>query len=289
MQDGAVLKDEVLSLLNIKKDGIYVDATAGEGFFAEEILLNLNERGKLLLVDVDEMACMELTKKKIFQKPNVFVRNASYLQIPEILKKENFGKCNGILFDFGIGTYQLKSKRGFSFSDETCLDMRYSTKTKLTARDVVNNFSQDLLIKILKEFGEEFKAKKIVRAIISHRHKKPIESAKELADIISRVIPGTKRHPATKTFQALRIFVNRELENIENVFSFLSEILEHCGRAVFLSYHSLEDRIVKNKLKALLKTGEFKNLTKKPIKATRTQALLNPRARSIRIRAVEKI
>jgi len=247
MQDGAVLKDEVLSLLNIKKDGIYVDATAGEGFFAEEILLNLNERGKLLLVDVDEMACMELTKKKIFQKPNVFVRNASYLQIPEILKKENFGKCNGILFDFGIGTYQLKSKRGFSFSDETCLDMRYSTKTKLTARDVVNNFSQDLLIKILKEFGEEFKAKKIVRAIISHRHKKPIESAKELADIISR------------------------------------------GRAVFLSYHSLEDRIVKNKLKALLKTGEFKNLTKKPIKATRTQALLNPRARSIRIRAVEKI
>jgi len=289
MQDGAILKDEVLPLLNIKKDGFYVDATAGEGFFAEEILSNLNEKGKLLLVDIDEMACMELTKKKKFQKPNVFVRNASYLEIPEILKKENFGRCDGILFDFGIGTYQLKSKRGFSFSDGTCLDMRYSIKAKLTAGDVVNKFSEDILIKILKEFGEEFRAKKIARAIISYRHKKPIESAKELADIISKAASGAKKHPATKTFQALRIFVNRELENIENVFPFLSEILEHSGRAVFLSYHSLEDRIVKNKLKELSKAGEFKILTKKAIKATRTQALLNPRARSIRVRAAEKI
>lgn len=284
MKDGAILKEEVICLLDIKENGLYIDATAGEGFLAEVILEKL-KTGKLFLFDIDEGVCEKL-REKFAGRKNVEIFNESYTDIPKFIKEQ----ADGIIFDFGVGTHQLKSGSGFSFTDSN-LDMRYSKKKELTAEKLINTFPEEKIAEILFKYGEEYAAKKIAAAICALRKQKPIKSALELSDVVSSAVPDKwkkGKHPATKTFQALRIFVNSELENVEKTFSFIPEILKKGGRAVFLCYHSLEDRIVKNKIKELEKSAFVKNLTKKAVKAGRKDILQQRRARSVRARAVEK-
>ncbi len=289
MKEGPLLCEEVTSFLNIKKDGFYIDATAGMGYLSEVILNELGNEGRLLMTDLDEDLCGILKENEIFREKRVTIENSSYTELPALLEKKNLPKADGILFDFGIGTYQLNSDRGFSFMKDDFLDMRYCKSEGIRAWDVVNSFPEKEIADIIYKFGEEHRSRRIAKRIAEERKKHKIDSASQLADIIKKCVHGGRTHPATKTFQALRIFVNSELENVEAVFSFLPEIIKPEGRAVFLTFHSLEDRIVKNSLKKLAKDGVINLLTKKAVKASYAQSRIQPRARSVRLRAAQII
>jgi len=285
MKEGAILKNEVLFFLNVTPGGFYIDGTAGYGYLSSAVLENLGKNGRLLMVDIDGEVTPALIKQPIFTDGRVIVENDSYCNIPSLLKKNGLQKCDGIFFDFGVGTPQLNAERGFSFLKNSFLDMRYSEKTNLRAWDVVNTFSEKQLAGILFKFGGEFDSRKIARGIIRRRTEKPINTSGELADTVTRAKKRGKIHPATKTFQAIRVYINSELGNISAIFGFLPEILKPGGRAVFLSYHSLEDRIVKNALRKLEKENKIKVLTKKPLTPDREQRKLQPRSRSAKLRA----
>ncbi|MEA2081710.1 MAG: 16S rRNA (cytosine(1402)-N(4))-methyltransferase RsmH [Elusimicrobiota bacterium] len=289
MKEGPLLQEEVIDFLNIKKDGFYIDATAGMGWLSEAILNKLGENGKLLMTDLDEDLCQLLKEKENFRDKRVIIENSSYTDLPELLAKKKLPEADGTLFDFGIGTYQLDSDRGFSFMKDDFLDMRYCKSQGIRAWDVINTFPEKEIADIIYKFGEERRSRRIAKRITIERKKHKIDSASGLADIITKCVHGGKTHPATKTFQALRIFVNGEMDNVEKVFSFLTKIIKPEGRAAFLTFHSIEDRIVKNSLKNLAKNGTIKLLTKKAVKATYAQSRLQPRARSIRLRAAEII
>jgi len=285
MKEGPLLQEEVISFLNIKKDGFYIDATAGMGYLSEVILNELGDAGRLLMTDLDEDLCQLLKEKEIFRDKRVTIENSSYTDLPPLLAKKNLPKADGVLFDFGIGTYQLNSDRGFSFMKDDFPDMRYDRRNGLRAWDVINTFPEKEIADIIYKFGEEHRSRRIAKRIAEERKKQKIDSASHLADIITKCAHGGKTHPATKTFQALRIFVNSEMDNVEKVFSFLPEIIKPGGRAVFLTFHSIEDRIAKNSLKKLAKDGAIQLLTKKAVKATYAQSRIQPRARSVRLRA----
>ena len=288
MKEGPLLSAEVISFLNINKDGFYIDATAGMGYLSEVILNELGEKGNLLMTDLDKELCSLLKKNEIFRDSRITIENADYCDMPALLKSKNLPAADGILFDFGVGTYQLNSERGFSFMKDDFLDMRYNSGgAGPKAWDVVNSFPEKELAGIIYEFGEERRSRRIAKSIVEERKKHPIDSASQLADIIKKCARGGKTHPATKTFQALRIFVNSEMDNVKKVFSFLPEILKPGGRAVFLTFHSIEDRIVKTELKKLASDGAIELLTKKAVKATHAQSRIQPRARSIRLRAAQ--
>jgi len=285
MKEGAILKDEVLRFLNVKGAGFYIDGTAGSGYSSSAVLKNMGKDGRLLMIDIDSAVTDALAKQTLFADSRVIIENDSYCNIPKILKKYKLPECDGIFFDFGVGTPQLNADRGFSFLKNSFLDMRYSKKTKIKAWDVVNTFSEKQISDILFRFGGEFDSRKIADKIIYRRSKKPIDTAGELAEIVKKTKKRGKTHPATKSFQAIRIYVNSELENMSAIFGFLPEILKPGGRAVFLSYHSLEDRIIKNALKTLAKETKIKILTKKPLTAGREQRKDQPRSRSVKLRA----
>ena len=293
MKEGAILKDEVLAYLNIKKNGFYIDATAGYGYLSEAILGMLDANGKLLMIDADEDVCEHLGQKEIFRDSRVMIENGSYTDIPSITARLRLGKAEGALFDFGIGTYQINSGRGFSFFKDEPLDMRYSRKNTLLAREVINTYPEEKIADIIYRFGEERDSRKIARSIIRARERQSIETTGRLSGIVcaakkaGRNSSRRRRHPATKTFQALRIFVNGEMENVSSVFGFLPDVMASSGRAVFLSYHSIEDRIVKNALVKLEKGAAVKILTKKPVLAGSIERLKQPRASSAKLRAAE--
>ncbi|MCD6311303.1 MAG: 16S rRNA (cytosine(1402)-N(4))-methyltransferase RsmH [Elusimicrobia bacterium] len=289
MREGPLLSEEVISYLNIKKDGFYIDATAGMGYLSEVILNELGNEGRLLMTDLDEDLCSLLKEQEIFREKRVMIENSSYTDLPALLAKKNLPEANGVLFDFGIGTYQLNSDRGFSFMKDDFLDMRYCKSQGIRAWDVINTFPEKEIADIIYKFGEEHRSRRIAKRIAIERKKHKINSASQLADIITKCVHGGRTHPSTKTFQALRIFVNGEMDNVEKVFSFLTKIIKPEGRAVFLTFHSIEDRIVKNALKQLAKNGAVKLLTKKAVKASYAQSRIQPRARSVRLRAAEII
>jgi len=282
-----VMEKEVLYYLLGRKDGIYVDATVGGGGHALSILGELEEGAMLVGIDRDEEAIK--MAKETLKNPSlpVYLFKERFSIIDRILFSLGIEKISGILFDLGVSSWQLdKAGRGFSFQKEGFLDMRMDLSEERNAYQVVNEFPEKELADLIYYYGEERFSRRIARAIVKERERKPIATTQELARIIEGVVPQRgKIHPATRTFMALRIFVNEELKEIEEALKKVSPLVEEGGRVVVISYHSLEDRIAKR----FFKNGEeWEILTKKPVYPTSEEVKDNPRARSGRLRAGEK-
>lgn len=294
-----VLLKETIEYLDIKKDRWYIDCNIGGGGHTAEIL---NKGGKVLGIDLDVDAIEESAKrfnlkteknngKLIAKSENLILVQDNFINIQEIAESQNI-KPAGILFDLGISSHQLDQRdRGFSFMDDADLDMRMNQKSdEPTAADIVNALNEKELAQLFFEFGEEYRAKQIAKAINEYKKHKLIKTTHELASIVLSVKRKGKYdriHPATQVFQALRIITNDELNNIKIGLNKASEILPKDGRLVVISFHSLEDRIVKNFIRE--NEEQLESLTKKPIEATLDELFDNSRARSAKLRAAKKI
>ncbi len=301
-----VMCDEVVKLLNPQKDKIYVDATFGQGGYSQQILSKTNCCVVGIDRDKEAIKYAQILKKKFSSKFNF--KNERFSNIEKIFKNR---KVDGITFDLGMSNTQLSSgKRGFSFSNDGPLDMRMGMQKndKLTAKEIVNSFSQKQLFDIFRKFGEEKKSQKISKAIVKAREIKTITSTSELSKIINEVntIGNIKKNPSTKVFQALRIFINEELLELDNALKSCLKILNKKSKIIVVSFHSLEDRIVKSffrensgylinnykhlpYLKHQNRKTYLKLLTKKAIKPTIKEIQENPKARSAKLRAAEVI
>ncbi len=271
-----VLKKEILEYLEVESNKNFIDATAGEGGHTKLILDHNGPEGKVIAVERDPVLSQKLKERNL---DRVVVVNKSYSDI------EEFDRVDGILLDLGLSSWHLEeSGRGFSFQKEEPLDMRFNPeKNSLTAYEIVNKWPEKEIARILEEYGEERFSKRISRRIVKER---VIKTTKELREIIEKTVPSKGRiHPATRTFQALRIEVNKELNHLERALPRLFEILSPKGRLVIISFHSLEDRIAKQFLK---NQKGLKIITKKPVKASLEEIRNNPRARSCKLRAGEK-
>ncbi len=279
-----VLLDQVVKALAPKGGGKYIDGTVGAGGHAEAILNASAPDGKLLGLDGDAEA-LQIAREtlKPFGARAILVRS-NFSQLKIVAEQYDWILADGVLLDFGLSSMQLANPaRGFSFSGET-LDMRMDDRTEWTAAAIVNEWDEAELADLIYKYSEERLSRKIARVICENR---PLHSAQELANLIERAIGRrSKIHPATRTFQALRIAVNRELENVETVLPQLAEVVGWGGRVAIITFHSLEDRIVKNFFKA---NAQWRNLTKHPIQPTYQQARENPRARSAKLRVAERI
>jgi len=286
-----VLLKEVIEYLKVGKNKNYVDCTIGEGGHAIEILKRNGPKGKVLGIEIDPELYKKLREEKL---ERLILVNDSYSNLKEIVERENFKKIHGILFDLGISSWHIeKSGRGFSFLRDEPLIMRYDASRGISATEIVNRWPEKEIERILKEYGEERFAKKIAREICKERKKKKIERTLQLVEVIKRAVPKwylqRRIHFATKTFLALRIAVNNELENLKSGLLQAIDVLEREGRLVVISFHSLEDRIVKNFLRENEREGKIKILTKKPIVPSKEEIKQNPRSRSAKLRAALKI
>lgn len=282
-----VMEKEVLYYLLWRKDGVYVDATVGGGGHALSLLSQLEEGAVLIGIDRDEEA-IKMAEKTLQHSPlPVYLVRGNFSQIDQILLSLGTEQVSGILFDLGVSSWQLdEAERGFSFQKEGPLDMRMDLSQKQDAYQVVNKLSEKELADLIYYYGEERFSRKIAQAIVRERERKPIATTRELAQIIERVVPQREKiHPATRTFMALRIFVNEELKEIEEALEKVSPLVEEGGRVVVISYHSLEDRIVKSFFRH---REEWEILTKKPVRPTPQEVKDNPRARSGRLRAARR-
>ena len=286
-----VLLNEVLKYLNLQPNQNFVDATVGDGGHARAILENIAPNGKLIAIDrdVDSLVRAQSNLRE-FENRVIFV-NDSFGNISKIIEESGFYRIEGILFDFGMSTSQLEnSGRGFSFQKDEILDMRYDAKIPITAEDILNDYSEIELFEIFKKLGEEPKARIVARKIVESRKQKRIKTTKELVRIIEKVIKRRgKIHPATKIFQALRIEVNEELTEIERALVDIPKVLPSGGRAAFISFHSLEDRLIKIWAKDLSKKNIIKILNKRPLTASAEELKANPKSRSAKLRVIEKI
>lgn len=286
--------EEVMNYLQCKSGRIYVDATLGAGGHAEEILKRTGPDGILLGIEWDEEAIREARKKLEPYGERVQIIRENFVHLPEILKTKHIEKVDGILLDLGLSSIQLeRGERGFSFQKEGPLDMRMDQRARQTAADLVNRLSLPELERIFREYGEEPFARRIARAIIKEREKQPIQTTQALRRIVHRAIPQRFRpkriDPATKTFQALRIKLNEELDNLRKILDTGWEVLKKGGRIVVLSFHSLEDRIVKEAFRRWEKEGVIKIVTPKPITPTIEEQRENPRSRSAKLRCAERV
>ncbi len=284
-----VLLDESISMLKAREGGIFVDATLGGGGHTEAIL-KANPKNRVIGIDRDEEAIERAIKRLEPYGDRVSIYHANFSQIGEVLEAEGIGEVNGVLFDLGVSHFHLRGERGFTVWKEQPLDMRMDRRQKLTAREVVNELSERELADVIFKYGQERFARKIAREIVRRRKEKPIETTTELAQIVEEVIPkklwaGRKKHPAIKTFQAIRIFVNKEFEEIEKGIPSAAEFIKPGGRIVVITFHSLEDRLVKNILRSL---QGFKVVTKKPIEPSPEEVKENPASRSAKLRAAER-
>jgi len=282
-----VLKKEVLQYLNPKPNENFIDCTINGGGHTYTILEKIKPNGKVLGIELDKDIFYKLSLSKT---DRLVLTNDSYTNLKKIVEKYKFGLISGILFDLGMSSWHLEeSGRGFTFLKDEPLDMRYSLENDLTAEEIINNYSQEKIEKILKEYGEERFAKRIAKKIIQTRPRK-IKSTFQLVEIIKKAVPGkrTKIHPATRTFQALRIAVNDELNNLKKALFQAVKVLEKGGRIVIISFHSLEDRIVKNFFKEEAKKGSLRILTKKPVIPSQEEIKINRRSRSAKLRAATK-
>jgi 16S rRNA (cytosine1402-N4)-methyltransferase len=289
-----VLLEESLNFLNVRAGGVVVDCTLGFGGHSLAIAKRLGGSGRLICFDRDEQA-MELAKARLAglaselggEMPTVEFVGRPFSEIAEVISP---GTLDGLLADFGVSSMQLdEAHRGFSFRSEGPLDMRMDTRSGLTAEQVVNQADEEDLANLIYEFGEERRSRRIARAIVRAR---PLSTTAELARVISAVAPpikGEHLHPATKTFQALRIRVNDELGEIQTLLKSAGSLLKPGGRVVMISFHSLEDRLVKDSFRESARLGELEILTKKPVTAIEQEALRNPRSRSAKLRAAERI
>ncbi|HOK35310.1 MAG TPA: 16S rRNA (cytosine(1402)-N(4))-methyltransferase RsmH [Candidatus Pacearchaeota archaeon] len=291
-----VLVDEVIQYLNPKPNDNFIDATIDGGGHAIKILEKTEPKGKILGIDLDKKLLENLKFKiqNLKLDDRLILVNDSFKNLKEITEKYNFKNIAGILFDLGMSSWHLEeSKRGFSFQRNETLDMRFNSSQELTAREVVNKWPEYKIEEVLREYGEERYSKRIAKTIVSERRKKPILTTFDLIEIIKKAVPKNydrgRIHPATRTFQALRIATNQELENLKIALPQALEILENGGRIVVISFHSLEDRIVKNFFREKAKEGKLKILTKKPIRASEKEVQKNPRSRSAKLRAAIKL
>lgn len=303
-----VLFDECMEMLDIKPDGIYVDGTMGGGGHSEGILNRLDS-GLLIGIDRD-IEALNASQKRLDKFGNhvVFINN-NYINIKEVLKSLDKEKVDGILLDLGVSSYQLDNPdRGFSYNYDAPLDMRMNTNDEITAKDVVNKCTKEELIKILRDYGEEKWASRIADFIVKKRESGEIQTTFELVDIIKAAIPAKARegggHPAKRTFQAIRIHVNKELEYLEMSVRNAIDSLKVGGRLCIITFHSLEDRIVKDVFNEYAKgcicpkefpqcvcnnKPEVKVLTKKPIISKQEELEVNNRAHSAKLRVIEKL
>jgi len=279
-----VLLKEVLDSLNPKPGQNFIDCTIGFAGHAIPILEKVAPMGKVLGIELDK----EVFKKLKFQDNIILVRG-NYADLKQIVKENNFYPINGILFDLGMSSWQIEKKgRGFSFQKDEPLDMRVDNG-QLTAEGIINQWPEKELIRVFQEYGEERYAGRIAKIICQIRQTRPIKTTKQLVDLIIKIVPRTRIHPATRIFQALRITVNDELNNLEKALPQALEILEKNGRLAIISFHSLEDRIIKNFFKQEAKEVNLKILTKKPVRPTDNEVNLNPRSRSAKLRVAVKL
>jgi 16S rRNA (cytosine1402-N4)-methyltransferase len=292
-----VLLEEVLNVLDCRSGRVYVDGTVGGGGHSREILERSSPAGKVIGLDWDEEA-LERARKNLSPFAGRFeLRRANYRVCKSVLESLSIPGVDGVLLDLGVSSEQLESRdRGFSFRWDAPLDMRMSQETMTTARDLVRKLPAAELETLLRKFGEERWARRIARNIVRRRQKAPLRTTRELVEVIERSVPPQRRgiHPATRTFQALRISVNEELNNLEAFLADAPEFLNSGGRLCIISYHSLEDRIVKNHFREWARGGGRKNtpfalLTPKPVVPSAEEISRNPRARSAKMRAIEKL
>ena len=303
-----VLFDEVMEALAVKPDGTYVDGTTGGGGHSSGICGRLSAKGHLVAVDRDAEALSAAEKRlEPYGCRKTFV-HANYSDIAAIEAAAG-GKVQGILLDLGVSSYQLDNpERGFSYMNDAPLDMRMDASDRLTAYEVVNGYSEEDLARIIKDYGEERWARRIAEFIVRERKSAPIGSTDRLTEIIKAAIPAKARrtgpHPAKRTFQAIRIEVNDELGHLREAVEKLPDLLESGGRIAIITFHSLEDRIVKTEFERRLdpctcpkefpvcvcgKKADVKRVTKKPVVPTETETSENPRARSAKLRVLEKL
>jgi len=286
-----VLLKEAIDFLAIKRGGTYIDATVGLGGHSLEIARRLGAPGHLIGLDKDPAALDEARIRLISSGgegwPEVSLLHGSFAEIGERFQPAS---ADGLLADLGVSSLQLDTpSRGFSFQAEGALDMRMNTQAGPTAEQVVNQTDEVTLANLIYEFGEERRSRRIARAIVRSR---PILTTAQLAAVISTAARSMKHeriHPATRTFQALRIFVNSELEDLRKLLDAAPQLLKPGGRLVVISFHSLEDRIVKDAMREGAKLAQYRLLTKKPVTASEEEIDRNPRSRSAKLRAAERI
>lgn len=288
-----VLLKETIELLNPQPGEFFIDGTLGGGGHAAAILENISPNGVFLGIDADKEAIKEFHKKiAAISKLKVILINDNFMNIAKILKNKNMGKADGVLLDLGFSSNQLTGGRGFSFLRNEPLLMTYKKNT-VPLKSILKNLTEIEIRDIIKNYGEEHYAGRIARAIFEQERIKPLETSGELADLVRNAVPGNyergRIHPATRTFLAFRIYINRELENLETFLDSLEGLLSSKGRVGIISFNSLEDRIVKHYFRLMAKRSVFRILTKKPITAGIEEIRNNPRARSAKFRAAARL
>lgn len=297
-----------MDALNIKKDGVYADGTLGGGGHSEKMLERLSDKGLLIGIDRD-IEAIEAAKERLKNYSNVIYENTNFKNIKEILQKNDIKNIDGAVLDLGVSSYQLdNADRGFSYIASSRLDMRMDTSASLDAYKVVNTYSEEELAKIFFEYGEEKFSRRIAAKIVEERAKKPIETTLELSELVKKCIPQKTvkkgSHPAKRVFQAIRIEVNGELDILEGAINDFFDSLKSGGRLAIISFHSLEDRIVKNTFAKLARgcvcPKDFpvcvcgqkprgKIITKKAVVPTEDEIEFNKRSKSSKLRVIEKI
>ena len=302
----SVLLHETIDNLNIRPDGIYVDGTLGGAGHSSEIVKRLNENGRLIGIDQDEDAIAAASERLKDYSDKVTIIRSNYCNMKEELNRIGVTKVNGILLDLGVSSFQLDTpERGFTYRDENApLDMRMDDRQSLTAKDIVNGYSEMDLYRIIRDYGEDKFAKNIAKHIVQERAKKPIETTGELTEIIRASIPMkvqvTGGHPAKRTFQAIRIELNKELEVLQNNLDDMIDLLNPGGRICIITFHSLEDRIVKTNFKrnenpctcpsdVCGKKSKGKVVTRKPILPSEEELEVNSRSKSAKLRVFERV
>jgi 16S rRNA (cytosine1402-N4)-methyltransferase len=305
----SVLLNECIDGLNIKPDGVYVDCTMGGAGHSIEIVKKLSSEGLFIGFDQDINAINTAKERLSEYSDRVKFVHSNFENIKSELEKLGITKIDGVLADLGVSSHQLdEADRGFSYMQDAPLDMRMDVRSEFSAYDVVNNYSEDELNRIIKEYGEENWSRRIAKFIVEAREEYPIQNTGELVEIIKKAIPKKARidgpHPAKRTFQAIRIEVNNELGVITSLIRDVASIMNKGGRICIITFHSLEDRIVKHEFKYLAidcicppelpicqcdKEKEVKVITRKPILPSDEEVEVNPRSRSAKLRVAEKI
>jgi 16S rRNA (cytosine1402-N4)-methyltransferase len=284
-----VLLDETIAALDLHEGDLVIDGTLGGGGHAKAILARVGRSGRLLGVDRDETA-LTRARTALGDPRNAILIQGSYAELPDILVREKLPKANALLLDLGLSSDQLEAGgRGFSFQRDEPLDMRFDARHEgETAAALIARASVSELARILRECGEEPHAEKFARVIADARRREPIRTSGALARIIERAAGGRGRiHPATKTFMALRIAVNHELDALRTLIPSLRRVVKPGGRVAVISFHSVEDRVVKEGFRALAKEGAAEILTKHVVKPSRAEILANPRSRSAKLRSLQ--
>ena len=304
----SVLLDETIENLNIQPEGIYVDGTLGGGGHAFHVCSRLNEKGRFIGIDQDAAAIEAAGKRLSPFEDKVTIVRSNYSDMKQVLTDLGISRVNGIVLDLGVSSYQLDTvERGFTYRENAPLDMRMDQRQEKTARDIVNGYSEMELYGIIRDYGEDKFAKNIAKHIVRAREEKPIETTDELTEVIKAAIPMKFRvvggHPAKRTFQAIRIELNHELDVLKNHLIEMVELLDTNGRICIITFHSLEDRIVKNIFRKCENPCECppsfptcvcgkkslgKVITRKPILPSEEELEVNPRSKSAKLRVFER-